>query len=274
MLGSHLVTSSQSNYANVWSTTRLKAKAGGRSLYLDLGEVKTVSFPDCIATAVICAGVTSVDRCRNDPSGTRLINVENTVALARQLVDTGIFTIFLSSNMVFDGNQPFPKPTDVTCPTTEYGSQKVEAENALLELGDSISVVRFSKIVSLKMPLLQKWATDLMENRSIHPFYDAVMAPVPISFAIEIIHGVAARKIAGITQASANTDISYERFAMYLAEKLKADSRLIAAISYKEAGINHMPSYTTLNSDRLGYLGLQSPAPLESIDSTSWVYRC
>ena len=265
VLGSKLVASLQERREIVWSSTKSMAKAGGKSLYLNLSDVRVVALPSGIATAVLCAGITSVERCRADPVGTRVINVGNTVALARQLVDAGIFTIFLSTNMVFDGSKPFSKLTDATCPTTEYGRQKVDAENALLELGDLISVVRFSKIAFPQMPLLKNWAIDLIGNRTIHPFYDAVMAPLSVSFALETIYNIAARKFAGITQASANQDISYEQAAMHLADKLHADPKLVEPMSYREVGIAHMPSHTTLNVDRLRYLGLQSPSPLEAV---------
>jgi dTDP-4-dehydrorhamnose reductase len=133
-------------------------------------------------------------------------------------------------------------------------------------MGQDIAVIRFSKIISPEMPLLCGWKADLQAGKVVHPFSDAVMAPLSAAFAITVISRVLASKRAGVTQASANRDISYEYAARYLATRISADVRLIAPVSSKHAGIHGFPSHTTLDSAGLKQLCLDAPPPTQALD--------
>lgn len=270
MIGRSLVAAFQYEGHSVWGSTRNKINATEQKVFLDLAEIgDTCPLPlplTMIGTVVLCAAITSIERCRADPAATRRINVENTVALAKRFVDSGVFTVFLSSNAVFDGQTAFAKPTDRTNPQTEYGRQKAEAEEKLLSLGNQVSVVRFSKVIPLDMPLLRGWASNLIADKTIHPFSDRVMAPISITFAVDVLSRVLTHQISGITQASASHDISYEYAAKYIAKKLAADTKLIDPIACVSDGIPSVPIHTTLDSARLKELGLEAPLPTHALD--------
>src|SRR5688572_12739688 len=63
----------------------------------------------------LLAAATSYERCAKDPIGTRLVNVDHTVELARQLMQREAFAVFPSSSAAVR-------------PATEYGRQKAAAE--------------------------------------------------------------------------------------------------------------------------------------------------
>jgi nucleoside-diphosphate-sugar epimerase len=84
----------------------------------------------------------------------RKINVYGTVELARQAVKAGVKRfIFLSSIKVngesTDNRQPF-RETDEPAPEDAYGQSKLEAEQALFELGHTTSM----EIVIIRPPLI------------------------------------------------------------------------------------------------------------------------
>ena len=114
----------------------------------------------------------------------RSVNVTGTVALVERLVSQGAFVVHLSSAHVFDGTRPHRREHDQTCPVTEYGTQKADAERSILKLGDSVAVVRFAKIVGPTDPLFGGWATSLSAGQPISPFSDMTMSPVPLSCAV------------------------------------------------------------------------------------------
>jgi dTDP-4-dehydrorhamnose reductase len=265
-IGRCLVETFERQGIAVWSTTRQQERVNEKRIFLDLAEpVGEQPLPQ-ITTAILCAGVTSLERCRQEPALTRRINVENTVALARRLVDAGVFVIFPSSNTVFDGQTAFPKATDPTNPQIEYGRQKAEAEAQLLDLGKQIAIVRFSKIFPARMSLLMNWARDLRAGQIIHPFLDCVIAPVSLRLAIDVISRVSTQQLPNITQVSAINDISYEQVARHIATKLSLDIKLIQPISYRQAGIQICPRHTTLDTSRLAALGLDAPIPTDALD--------
>jgi len=207
-------------FANLGYTSR----RGGIRLDLAEGEWE---LPVC-RVAYICIGETSTERCEEDPSGTRLVNVTNTIKLASQLRKSDSFVVFISSERVFNGLESFRGVGDGVCPTTEYGRQKAEVEEGLLLLG--CTVVRFAKVLGLRMPLFEDWAEDLRKGVLIHPYSNVSMAPLPVSFVVDALKTIGDRRIGGLLQVSGLYDISYDRIAYHIANYIGADMRLVQPV--------------------------------------------
>jgi dTDP-4-dehydrorhamnose reductase len=251
---------------SVTGTTRRAAEPAADLIHLDLASAGGFDALPLCRAAVICAAVTSMERCQKDPAATRWINVTNTVRLARHLLAAGSHVIFLSSNTVFDGRQPGARATDSTSPRTEYGRQKADAESQLLSLDGQITVVRFSKIIPPEMSLLKGWVRDMRSGRRIHPFSDSCMSPVSLSFAVELLCRALDAPVTGIIQASAKSDITYEQAARNLARRLGCDEQLIEPVSCVQRGIAYSPANTTLDTSGLAALGLEAPQVLSVLD--------
>lgn len=259
MIGGRLSRILAETGCSVTGTTRRATESATDRIHLDLASADGFDALPLCHVAVLCAAATSMERCQKDPAKTRQINVTNTVRLARQLLAAGSHVIFLSSNTVFDGRYPWARATDPTSPLTEYGRQKAEAESRLLSLDGQITVVRFSKIISPEIALLQGWVRDMRSGRKIYPFADSLMSPLPLAFAVELLCRVMEKHATGIIQASAACDISYEQAARYLARRLGCDEQLIEPISYAQRGIEYSPANTTLDSSGLAMLGMEAP---------------
>ena len=269
-IGRRLVAAFEADGKSVWQTTRQPATVSERRLFLDLsGDLNQYFLPFVqINTAILCAAITSIEHCRIEPEKSRHVNVQNTVALAEQLVNSGAFVIFLSTNAVFSGQIPFVKPTDLVDPQSEYGSQKAEAEDKLLKLGDKVAIVRFSKVISSDMQLINGWINDLNAGKVIHPFSDMVMSPIPVTFAVSLLKEIALKQISGIIQVSANQDVTYADLALHICSKLGAHEQLIQPISYQDVGLTLSARNTTLESSRLYELGMAPPDVWKGVDET------
>jgi dTDP-4-dehydrorhamnose reductase len=247
----------------VVTTTRRRDRTNQTRLFLDLADnTATWELPERVTVAVLCAALTKIDLCRQDPATTANVNVTGTVALAKNLAAAGAFVIFLSTNQVFDGSQPQRRPDELPAPATEYGRQKAETEKQLLALGRQVSIVRFTKLLSPDMALFTNWAQALKNGQIIHPFSDMTMAPVPMTFAVEVLGRIAERRRPGIVQVSADQDITYEQAARFLAERLNADDKLIQPIRARDSGgsFESIPRHTTLDTTILRTeLGLEPP---------------
>jgi len=234
---------------------------------LDLaGPVEGWSLPRC-SSAVLCAAITSLDACRRDPAGTRHINVSQTVRLADRLVSAGAFVVFVSSNLVFDGAKPCRPAADALCPETEYGRQKAEAERALAAFGESVAVVRLTKVVSPKWTLMRGWIEAWRSGRMVEAFADMVGAPIPLEVTVKGVLAVTHRRLAGIWQFSAATDVSYAEMARHLARRVGANAELVRDVSARtRVSLEHLPEHTTLDASRATReLGLRFPPPLEAV---------
>lgn len=251
LIGASLARRLERESAPVLKTSRRSA-AGG--ICLDLAAPKDRwEIPSNVEVACLCAAITSTDYCRRNPVESRRINVEATLALSQRLHAQGARIIFLSSNQVFDGTLPHRGVDDATCPRTEYGRQKVEVEQRLLELGGRVSILRLTKVLAPGNLLLAGWLEALGRGAVIHPFRDMVMAPVALDLAIDALVAMGRKPGDGVFQLSAARDISYEEAARCIAARIGASADLILPISAFESmpGSEWLPKHTTLDGERL-----------------------
>ena len=269
-IGSSLCKHFQARGLPTIRTTRREVPADSSIIRLDLAA-PTASWPEFyeVRSAVLCGAVTNGEQCRLNPSATRHVNVYQTVRLAKRLVEQGVFVVFLSSNAVFDGTKPLRSPNEATCPMTEYGRQKAEAEVELKSLRDRCAVVRLTKVFHGGLALLQSWLGDLRKQKAIEPYADYVCAPISLEAVVRAIGMVAENELAGVWQLSARTDVAYEQIARMLARLNKLDEGLIRPIFIREAAnLEHVPQHTTMNASQSETaLSFRIPDPLEVINT-------
>lgn len=245
---------------SVIGTTRRHNKVSESNLFLNLEE--DISLWECpyrFDIAVICAGATKLDMCRNNPEGTRNLNVINTIYLVDKLVDKGAFVIYLSSSQVFNGSKPYRAPDEPISPITEYGWQKADVEHQLQRFGKSVGIVRLTKVIGPPQSLFSQWIKSLKSGEEIQPFSDAHLSPVPLSCVTSILHLVGDLRLYGVLQVSGAYDISYAEAAYIMTEIMGLSQNLVKPIKASSTG-NIMPCFTSLNTDRLKEtLGIEPP---------------
>lgn len=259
-----------SGSSKIYQTTRRKNTISPNRIYLDLNQdLAHWHAPEIPAVAYFCAGITSPEECHRNKTGSTKINVDQTLTLAKWLIREGAFVIFISSNLVFDGTIPFREADEPVCPKTEYGRQKAEVEKQLLSFGSSVAILRLSKMFGPNNNLINKWKNTLEQGQTIFPFLDMSVSPLPLFFIIQTLKRIAELRLAGITQVSGNQDISYEEIARFAAKLLRASPDLIKPVKGSDAipDLEHIPKFTTLNSERLKFeTGLVPPDVFETLE--------
>jgi len=218
------------------------------------------SLPAACHAAVLCAAITSQDACRKSPVSTRKVNVVRTLELARRLMDAGVFVVFISTNLVFDGIRPLRKIDDPLCPKTEYGRQKAEVEVALAQSVAPAAVVRLSKVIERELPLFRNWLDGLRAGQPVQAFSNYGCSPAPADLAVGTIARIAELRAGGIWQLSAKDDISYEDIARHFARRLRQDPSLVQPVLGDLQALEHVPQYTSLDSTKTGTI-LERPIP-------------
>jgi len=267
MVGGALIARMRQAEAEVTGTTR-RLGSPGELLHLDLStDLSSWRPPQPGGTAILCAGVTGVQACEDDPAGSRRVNVEGIVQVAKNLHAAGVFVIYLSTNQVFDGSAPFRAPTDPTCPVTEYGRQKAEAERQLTAAGTVGVIVRLTKVLGPRNSLFSGWTQSLRAGQGIQAYSDMTFAPVPLSCVVDVLLLLAARRLGGIFQVSGEKDITYATAAQIGAEALGVEPRLVQSV--KSAAARSVPIHTTLNVDSLkSATGVVPPAVRWTVETT------
>ncbi len=263
LIGSALMTCLKRTGEQVVGTTRRRQAVNESHIYLDLSkDLSSWNCPLSIEVAVICAAVTKLDECKHNPQASKLVNVDGISALVKSLTAKGTFVIFLSTNMVFDGSVPCCLPDEPVSPKTVYGQQKTEIERQLCQLGDLVTIVRFTKILGAKIPLFISWSEALINGKTIHPFSDMFMAPLPLSYVISVLRLLIDTRLPGIFQVSADRDISYAEVARLSAHFLDVGKHLVQPIlaSQSDICLEHISRYTTMDTSRLkSTFGLEPP---------------
>jgi dTDP-4-dehydrorhamnose reductase len=248
--------------------TRRSVADGSQSL--DIGVMATTwPIPPQTTIAYFCAAMTSQRECQMDFSRAYAVNVTGTCALVRRLVDAGLFVVFPSTNLVFDGSQPFVSPAATPCPQTSYGKMKAEAEAHLLAYSGRVGVVRLSKLVHEELPVFTHWRLAFESGLDVRPFHDMVFSPLPLATAVDVLVAVAHSHVAGVVQASAAEDISYAEACHALARRQGVPASRVRPISWMEHDepLEHAPAHTTLDSNRASEVcGFRAPRALAALD--------
>lgn len=219
----------------VLGTSREQQAVSRGHLYLDLSEdVEAWPVPEGLTAAVVCAGIGKVRVCQQDPESTARINVQNTYILIKKLVERGVFVICLSSNRVFDGTRPFVEPDAPYSPVSEYGRQKVEMEKLVRGLGDSVAVVRLTKVLAPDEELFLSWKRDLTQGVEITPFTDVYSSPVSLLTAVAALTRIAEKKTGGVFHVSGPDEISYAQAAGLYARLLGRPRRFVKGVSVSD----------------------------------------
>lgn len=247
----------------VIGTTRRREREDYKHIYLDLMEdVENWITPFSVDVAFLCAGITRLANCRSDPLTSKRINVEGVSKIAKNLISKGVFIVYLSTDKVFDGSKFRTDPNGAYSFRTEYGRQKAEAETKLRSLGEAVSIVRLTKVLTLEDPLLTLWAKALEKGKRIYPFNDLLMSPVLLSDVVSVLDRIAERRLSGIFQISSSDEISYAEAAYVGARILKADGALIQPIKAAQSGRydDPVPVHSALDTNRLKEeLGVELP---------------
>ena len=118
------------------------------------------------------AAASSPDSCEKHGNASRQINVIVTEKLARLCAGRGIPFVFTSTDLVFDGKRPPYSEDAPTTPLSEYGRQKVEAEQRTL--------ASCPKALICRLPLLIGRSGAPAGNFSIH-ILEALVAGKPLN---------------------------------------------------------------------------------------------
>jgi dTDP-4-dehydrorhamnose reductase len=154
---------------------------------------------------------------------------------------------------VFDGETARVAPDAPTSPVSEYGRQKAVTEAALRERmagGAPIGILRFAKVVSPKMPLIENWKSELAAGRAISAFADMMMAPTPVASAAAAIACMMKDRTSAIAQLTGPRDIAYTEVAHLVARHVGADPDMVRPVSALDHGMpaGSTPRNTTLDS--------------------------
>lgn len=119
--------------------------------------------PDVVINS---AAYTAVDKAESEPELARLINADGAEYIAQACKALGARLIHISTDFVFDGQQPYPYlPSDKTNPLGVYGQTKWEGEQRVQNILDDALIVRTAWLYSSHGHNFVKTMLRLMAER-------------------------------------------------------------------------------------------------------------
>jgi len=216
-----------------------------KTLLLDILNRQAVDelFEKNKFSAVIhCAGVANVDYVEKNYAESLESNIAGTIHIASACKRTGAHLVYVSTNAVFDGNNPPYDENSPLNPINKYGHMKVECEKVVAETLQNFTLVRpilmygWNNSHSRRNP-----ATWLLEKikagQSVSMVNDVYENPIYNIECGRAIWEIIKIKFFGIVHMAGSEIVNRYQFALKTAEVFGLDKGLI-----KEVDSSHFPS--------------------------------
>ena len=241
--------------------------ASVRADLTDAAQVKALVAAVHPQAMIHAAAVAKPAVCEQQPQSTEVLNVQVPEGLASLCAGLGIPFLFVSTDLVFDGQQA---PYDESCPVHPvcvYGRQKVRAEAAV--------TARYADALVCRLPLMfgvaghpghnftWQMLTTLHQGRPVKLFTDEFRTPVDNVSAARGLLSVLGRA-RGVLHLGGRTRISRYDFGTLLADRMGAASSLLEPVTIESmpTGVARSPD-CSLDSRKAYGLGYD-PTPLDA----------
>tara|TARA_B100000315_G_scaffold255777_1_gene300039 strand:+ start:127 stop:1044 length:918 start_codon:yes stop_codon:yes gene_type:complete len=271
-LGSRLVSQLIQQGHNVTGTTRRRGAVAPDRVFLDLNEPENFKISDNVECVFILAGITNYGHCETDPDAWK-VNVEGIPYLASCFLKAGVFVIFISTNSVFGGDQPWPGEDDPHHPKIAYSRQKSASEVAIrsqaekLDRLELLSIVRLTKILAASTSPFPQWFAAWKSAQVVTPFSDLIFAPISLDFAAKKLGVLGESPVPGNLHLSGEDNITYFDFAKAVGKRMGVPDSLIEPTTSVEMGVKvlFLPQYSGISMKRTSELTGIFPESLESV---------
>jgi dTDP-4-dehydrorhamnose reductase len=183
-------------------------------------------FHDIQPDAVIhTAAASKPNFCQTHRQESYSINVGVAVNIARLCGERHIPCAFTSTDLVFDGQNPFYKESDPVCPINYYGEHKAIAEQKMREIYPAIAICRmplmFGKPSPASASFIQGMVSNLKAGKAVNLFIDEFRTPASARAASQGLLLTVEQQVQGILHLGGKERISRYNFGLLLADVLQ-----------------------------------------------------
>jgi dTDP-4-dehydrorhamnose reductase len=240
-----------------WSGSRTGRLFGVELQPVDLADTEPVhaAFRRAAPTVVIHAGaIAAVAECRRNPERAYQVNTQGTALLADLAHEAGARMLFLSTDLVFDGEKGGYREEDQPAPLSVYGRTKAAAEQAVLAVPRGL-VLRVSLLfgpgIVGRPYFFDEQVTALREGRTLTLFSDEWRTPLSLATAARALRALVDSDIVGILHLGGPERMSRLEMGQRLAAYLGVDASAIQAVLRTSVpAAEPRPCDTSLDSSR------------------------
>lgn len=217
-----------------------------------------------------CAAIKNLEKCESDKERSFEVNTLSTETIRDYcLKNNECHVIYISSDVVFDGEKGNYTTSDSAAPVNWYGKTKLFSEIILRNIGKS-TILRTALVIGelnkdYRQMLKDEIHNNVLKNQTLLPFYvkerlklgksislpsDIISNPTPVSLIAEGIVKIIRKEVFGLFHLAGSTAISRYDFAKHIALRFGLDDNLIkdnkwmiSKIRPKDISLNVEKSY-------------------------------
>ncbi|HEX7343128.1 MAG TPA: SDR family oxidoreductase, partial [bacterium] len=271
-IGGHLLTRSPSQW-EVWGThlNSLGDTDTARTLRVDLRDPVALQAvmrgvkPDLVIHA---AAYSRVRFCEHAPTAAWETNTWVTTSLCEICLKYKARLLFLSSDMVFDGEKGNYSESDRPNPINFYGWTKLAAERRVADLGDLAIIARTNLTYGQSRMGGMSFSQEVIETVNAgKPYYlyaDQFRSFVSVQNLAACLWELAASDFSGIIHLGGSEPTDRYSFALKLAERVGLNTALLIPSSASAAGLEY--GYPRNNTFDLSLASKVLKTPLLGLD--------
>ena len=171
--------------------------------------------------------------CQTNPEESYSINVTASINIARLCGEHNIHCAFTSTDLVFDGQNPFYSESDRVSPICYYGEQKVAAEEKMSDITGAIALCRMPLMFGQASPVASSFLQGIIGNlkagKEVNLFVDEFRTPASGSAASAGLLLAIEKEVKGKLHLGGKERISRYEFGLLLADIWNIPTELIKA---------------------------------------------
>jgi dTDP-4-dehydrorhamnose reductase len=243
-LGSYLLRALQGSAHTVtaWTGSTRGCLFGQALQPVDLGDDRTLSraFHAARPEGIIhAAALARVGDCAREPERAQHLNSAATRQLAALAQEPGARLVFVSTDLVFDGEQAPYRESDPPTPVSVYGRTKAEAERSVASAPRGL-VVRVSLLYGPSLTghptFFDQQVQALREGKALRLFDDEWRTPLFAGTAAQALLALVLGGPSGILHLGGPERLSRQEMGLHLARALDVGGENIEAVSRVQPG--------------------------------------
>lgn len=239
---------------------------GCRCRSVDLRDTDQVinGFRDADPDYVIhTAALSSVADCFRDPAQARQVNATGTRLLADLADRRSARMVYVSTDLVFNGEKPWYAETDCPTPLSVYGQTKATAERAVLDHSRHLVVrisLLFGPAINGRPSFFEQQLQAVKNGAPCKLFRDEWRTPLSLQLAAQGLLDALRADVSGILHLGGPERLSRLEMGQRLAQFLGRDPDLMQSIVREDVPASEpRPRDTSLNSEHWCNLFPQFP---------------
>jgi dTDP-4-dehydrorhamnose reductase len=206
-------------------------------LFLDFfSEERLMKQIDSLNPSIVIhtAGLTSVEKCENNPELAFHINVELTSMVANVTKRLGIRLVHISTDHLFEGNVSMLSEGEPRQAINVYGRTKAMAESRIEEINPEALIIRtnfYAWGTSYRKSFSDFIIESLRNKKSLSLFDDVYYTPILAENLINTVHELLKKNEKGIFNIVSDDRISKYDFGILIAEEFGLDKSFIERCS-------------------------------------------